>query len=137
MIKIKKEIAIFIVFLILVIFLGIFTKSPNYTSLPTHESVAGLFIQFKDGTTEQEVISILKSYNLPTYTLTYNIDNGAYTYYIKLDKYNIQTMRNELKKKENWTDPVFHDFKKGDFYIIPVTKQAIQDKKIFEMLEKK
>ncbi|AKB27881.1 hypothetical protein MSSIT_1162 [Methanosarcina siciliae T4/M] len=45
-------------------------------------------------------------------------------------------VRNELGKVENWTDPIYHDIKKGNHYIITVTEQAIEDKNFLAMLEK-
>jgi hypothetical protein len=132
--KINKGIAVFIVFLALVVLLGLL-RAPSDKPMPTNEPIAGLFIQFKDGTTEPEVRTILENYNLSTYKLDYNFDNGGYKYYIKVDKDNMRDVKNELRKEENWTDPVLSDIKKDNYYIIPVTEQAIQDKNFLVMLE--
>lgn len=107
MIKINKETAVFIVFLLLVIFWGLFTKSPNYTPESTYEQIPGFIIQFKDGITELEVRAILEKYNLPTYNLIYNWDNGGYKYYIEVEKDKMPDVVDEgLNKDDNWTDPV-------------------------------
>ena len=41
-----------------------------------------------------------------------------------------------MRKRPDWTDSIFPDIDKGDYYIITVTEQAIQDKNFLEILEK-
>jgi hypothetical protein len=85
----KKEILIFIVFLVFIALAGIFLKLPIFTPTSAGEKqsdmVAGLVIQFRDGTTELEAKNILDNCNLPTYKFDYNIVNTP-GYYIIVDK---------------------------------------------------
>jgi hypothetical protein len=90
----------------------------------------------QDGTTESEVKTILENHNM---TMNYNIDYNSTMpnrYYIIVDKDKIMDIKDEFSKEKNWTDPVLHDFKKGDYYIITVTEQAIHDKNFLTILEK-
>ena len=136
--KINKRIAIFILFLTFIVLLGFFIKNNTDTNKQVKESkVVGFVIQFEDGTTEPEVKAILENYNMIlNYSIDCNWNNGGYKYYIKVYKDKRMDMINELKKDENWTDPALPDFKKGDYYIIPVTEQATQDKTFLTILEK-
>lgn len=95
--------------------------------------VAGLVIQFRDGTTELEAKTILNNYSLPTYKLDYDIYNVP-GYYVMIDKTN--DIKDELRKRPDWTDSVFPDIDKGDYYIITVTEKAVQDKNFLAILEK-
>jgi hypothetical protein len=135
----KNKISIFIVFLVLIVFAGIFLKLSIFTPTSAGEKqsdmVAGLVIQFRAGTTELEAKNILDNCNLPTYKFDYNIVNTP-GYYIIVDKNKTNDIRDELRKRPDWTDPVFSDIDKGDYYIITVTGQAIQDKNFLEILEK-
>lgn len=135
----KKEILIFIVFLVLIILAGTFLKLPIFISTSAGEKqsdmVASLVIQFKDGTTESEAKNILDNCNLPTYEFDYNIINTP-RYYIIVDKNKTNDIRDELRKRPDWTESVFPEIDKGDYYIITVTEQAIQDKNFLEILEK-
>ncbi|WP_292391640.1 UPF0228 family protein [Methanosarcina sp. UBA5] len=134
-----KEISIFIIFLVLVVLAGIFLKLPIFTPSLAGEKqsdiVAGLVIQFRDGTTELEAKTILDNYSLPTYKLDYNLYNAP-GYYIIVGKNEKNDIRDELRKRSDWTDPVFPDIDKGNYYIITVTGQAIQDKNFLAILEK-
>ena len=149
--KLNKEIAIFIVFLLLIIvFWGIFiktpddtktsvdTKTPDDSETPVQEArVAGLFIEFEYGITEQEIKVILENYSMPrNYNIDYDSDIMPKRYYITVDQNKRKDIEDELRKKENWTDPVFPNFKKGNNYIITVTEQAIEDKSFLELMEK-
>ena len=99
--------------------------------------VNDLFIEFENGTTEPEVKSILENYNMSmNYSINYNVDYFEDKYYVSVHKDKIMDIRNELKKEENWTAPVFPDIKKGNYYMITVTEQALQDKNFLAMLEK-
>ena len=73
----KKEILIFIVFLVLITLAGIFLKLPLFMPTSTGEKqsdmVAGLVIQFRAGITEPEAKNILDDCNLPAYKFEYNI----------------------------------------------------------------
>lgn len=135
----KKKILIFIVFLVFIALAGIFLKLPIFTPTSAGEKqsdmVAGLVIQFRAGTTEPEAKNILDDRNLPTYKFDYNIINTP-GYYIIVDKNKTNDIRDELRKRPDWTDSVFPDIDKGDYYIITVTEQAIQDKNFLEILEK-
>ncbi|AKB80972.1 hypothetical protein MSBR3_0394 [Methanosarcina barkeri 3] len=133
----KKLVIILTLFLGLVVLLGIFIKtSANKETVAHKPQVGGFLIEFEDGTTEQEVKSILKNSNMPiNYSIDYNSDIMSSRYYIVVNEDKIVNVRDELRKKENWTDPIFSDFKKGDYYIITVTKQAIQDENFLEIME--
>ncbi|HIH94884.1 TPA: UPF0228 family protein [Methanosarcina acetivorans] len=95
-----------------------------------------LLIEFEDGTTEQEVKSILEKYNTTMNTIEYDSNLQPERYYLVVDADKRMDVRNELGKDENWTDPIYHDIKKGNHYIITVTEQAIEDKNFLAMLEK-
>jgi hypothetical protein len=57
-------------------------------------------------------------------------------YYIIVDPGKRNIIREELRKEKNWTDPIFPDFKKGNYYVITVTKQAIEDESFLDIIEK-
>jgi hypothetical protein len=146
--KINGKVSIFIVFLILVLLSGLFIKTLVDTRTPVQEQVnmqipvkeaqaAGLFIEFEDGITEPEVKAILENCNMTVdYSIEYNVDYMPNRYYITVNKDKRTDIKDELSKEENWTDPVFPDIKKGNYYIITVTEQAIHDKNFITMLEK-
>lgn len=134
-----KEISVFIIFLVLVVLAGVFLKLPISTPTSAGEKqsdiIAGLVIQFRDGTSELEAKTILDNCSLPAYKLDYNIDNTP-GYYIIVDKNKTNDIRDELRKGTDWTDPVFPDIYKGNYCIITVTEHAIQDKNFLAILEK-
>lgn len=136
--KINKEVAIFIAFLILVLLVGLFMKIPFDTKTPVDmkmpvdtkapvdtktpvqgKQVAGLFIEFEEETTEPEVKAILENYNTTINTIEYDSDLQPERYYLMVDADKRMDVRNELRKDENWTDPIYfdHDIKKGNHYI--------------------
>lgn len=131
-----KGIAVFIIFLVLVILAGLFVQLPIPTYEKQSDYVSGLIIQFRDGTTEQEAKAILENYSLPTYKLDYNNNEYPGLYYIIVDKNKMTAIRNELGKEAYWTDPSFPVIEKGSYYIITITGQAIQDKNFLVILEK-
>lgn len=110
---------------------------PNNKETTIHKpQVGGFLIEFEDGTTEQEVKSILKNFNMPiNYSIDYNSDIMSSRYYIVVNEDKIIHVKGELSKKENWTDPIFPDLKKGNYYIVTVTKQAIEDESFLEIME--
>jgi phosphoribosylformylglycinamidine (FGAM) synthase PurS component len=141
--KINKEITIFIVFLTLVALWGLFVKVPvEDTKTPDPESkVGGMAIQFKDGISEPEAKAILQNYNMTrNYRITY--DNSSEKYYIMADKDNWSDIRHELVKemkenKKDWTiSSPAHVIKKRDYYVLPVSEQAIQDEKFLAITDK-
>lgn len=138
MTKVNKEIAAFIVIIALVILWGLSTKAPIDTKIPVREQRAGgLLIEFEDGTTDSGVKAILENCNMTmNYSIDYNYNIMPNRYYIIVEKDRREDVKNELRKEENWTDPVFPDIKKGNYYIITVTEQATQDKNFQEILEK-
>ena len=79
-------IAIFIVFLIFVIPLVLFTPThvsemSVETEATVHElQVSGLSIEFEEGITEPEVKNILENYNLTVYNLDYDVEDMADKY---------------------------------------------------------
>ena len=133
----KKKIIILILFLIFVVILGVFIKIPTHTERTTRElQVGGFFIEFEDGTTESEVKDILESCNMPNYSIDYNSDIMQLDNYIVVDNTKTKGIMDELRKEDNWTDPIFPAFKKGNSYIIPITKKAIEDESFLEIMKK-
>lgn len=64
--KINKEIVIFITFLILVVLVGLFIKTPVDTKMPVDtkipvqgKKVAGFFIEFEEGATQPEFKALI------------------------------------------------------------------------------
>ena len=110
-----------------------------HTQVPEAQ-VAGLFIEFEDGTTESEVKAIVKAvldnYNMTVNTIDYNYSIMPSRYYIIVDKAKIMDIRDELRKEEIWTDPAIADLKKGNYYIITVPEQIIHDKNFLMILGK-
>ncbi|AAM31124.1 MULTISPECIES: UPF0228 family protein [Methanosarcina] len=131
--KINGKIAVFTVFLVLVVVYG-------YMQAPTNREVKidSFLIQFENGTTEPEVKAILENYNMTlNYSIDCNSDNGGYKYYIKVDKDDMpDVVKDGLKKDKNWTDSGSPSFTKGDYVIYPVTEQAIHDKNFLEILKR-
>ena len=72
--KINKEVAILIVFLILVVIYGLWqTPILNIIAQNQRPDVSGLYIEFQNGTTEPEVKSIIEKCNITVnYTIYYN-----------------------------------------------------------------
>ncbi|MCO5382997.1 MAG: UPF0228 family protein [Methanosarcina barkeri] len=142
--RINKEVAFFIVFLILVIIAGLFVKTPVDTETQVNDElkVGGMYIQFEDGVPDSEVKAVLKNYNLTmNYSMKYNIDYMADKYYIMVDKGN-RDIRNELNKamkeeKKDWiiSSPA-HVIRKGDYHVFTVSEQAVQDENFLEILDK-
>jgi hypothetical protein len=136
--KINNKIAAFIFFLTLAVLFGLAIKTSidmiKETQTP---KISGFLIQFENGTTEQEVETILGNYNMTlNYSIDCNVDNGGYKYYIKVNKDKMQEITEDgLRKDENWTDPGLPFFTKGDYIIYPVTEQAIHDKNILALLK--
>ncbi|HII79103.1 MAG TPA: UPF0228 family protein [Methanosarcina sp.] len=141
--NINKEIAIILVFLILVTFWGIL-KTPVDTKIQVNNEhkVGGMHIRFEEGVSESEVKAILKNYNMTTnYSIRYNIDTTVNKYYIILDKDNWD-VRHEISKgmkKENkdWikSSPA-QVVRKGDDYIFTISEQAIHDENFLAILDK-
>lgn len=132
----NKGIAVFIIFLVLVILAGLFVQLPIPTYEKQSDYVSGLIIQFGDGTTEQEAKTVLENYNLPTYKLDYNNNEYPGLYYVIVDENKMIDIRDELRKEADWTNPGFHVIEKGSYYIITITEQVIQDKNSLAILEK-
>lgn len=141
--KINREIVIFTTFLTLVVIAGLFIKMPVNTNTPAPElQVAGMVIQFKDGTSEPEVKAILQNINITmNYSMEYGINTTDEIYYIMVDKDNWD-IRRELSKgmKEEIKDWIVsspaHVIRKGDYYVFTVSEQAIQDEKFLAILDK-
>ncbi|MPM70057.1 hypothetical protein SDC9_117008 [bioreactor metagenome] len=142
--RINKEVAFFIVFLILVIIVESFVKTPVDTETKVNDElkVGGMYLQFEDGVSDFKVKDVLKDYNLTmNYSIKYNIDYMEDKYYIMLDKGNWD-IRNELNKamkeeKKDWfiSSPA-HVVRIGDYYVLSVSEQAVQDKNFLEILDK-
>jgi len=119
--NISKAVVVFIVFLTLLILM-----------MQSQEvKVAGLLIQFENGTTEPEAKAILENYNIPVnYTINCNSNISRGMYYIKVDEDKI----NELRKDENWTSVV--ELKKGNYNITMLSEEFVPDENFLTMLEK-
>jgi hypothetical protein len=128
-----KGIAVFIVFLVLIVLAVLFTQAP--TIEPHEGNIAGLDIQFRDGITELEAKTILENYNMTIYKLDYNVYDLPYKYYIMVDNNKIMDVKDDLRKEEYWTEST-PDIKKGNYYIITVPEQVIHDKNFLEILNK-
>ncbi|WP_229394898.1 hypothetical protein [Methanosarcina sp. DH1] len=65
------------------------------------QQIAGLFIEFENGTTEQEVKTILENSNIPVnYSIDYNTDISAGRNYAKVEKDKKMAVVDEFKKGE-------------------------------------
>lgn len=92
--KINGEVAAFIIFLIFVIPLLLFTttyvdsKKSVDKETPVQELKAcGLVVEFEEGTGEPEVKNILENCNTNrNWTVKYNVDYMGDRYYVKVDK---------------------------------------------------
>jgi hypothetical protein len=136
--KVNNKTVAFIFFLTLAVLFGLAIKtSIDMVKETQTPKISGFLIQFENGTTEQEVETILGNYNMTlNYSIDCNVDNGGYKYYIKVNKDKMQKIVGDgLKKDENWTDSGFLVITKGDYIIYPVTEQAIHDKKFLALLE--
>jgi hypothetical protein len=131
-----RGIAVFIVFLVLIVLIGLFVKLPIPAYEKQSDYVSGLIIQFREGTTEQEAKAVLENYSLPTYKLDYNNNEYPNRYYIMIDKNKMMDMRDDLRKEADLTDHASSVIEKGSYYIITITDQAIQDKNFLALLEK-
>jgi hypothetical protein len=141
-----KGIFVVIVFLTLVILFGAFTKTlvdmktPVEIRKPNPDAqISGFYIEFENVTTEPEVSTILESYNMTVnYTIDYNSDIMPKRYYIIVDKNKTTNVKDELRMEENWTKPafVFLESRKGNYFIITVPEQIINDKSFHAILEK-
>ncbi|MGB9927934.1 MAG: UPF0228 family protein [Methanosarcina sp.] len=137
--KIDSKIVIFIAFLTFILVFGIFIETlPVETKIsPQEPEIGGLLIEFEDGTSKYEVMNILKNCKMPTnYSIEYDSDIMPKRYYIIVDQDKKKDLISKLKREENWTDPIFPGFKRGNYYIITVTKKAVEDKNFLETLEK-
>jgi len=101
-------IAAIIVFLILVVPLVLFTPTHVESNMSVNEKtpvkeqqIAGLFIEFENGTTEQEVKTILENSNIPiNYSIDYNTDLSSGRHYAKVEKDKKTAVVDEFKKGE-------------------------------------
>ncbi|AAM07380.1 TPA: UPF0228 family protein [Methanosarcina acetivorans] len=142
--KISTELAIFVIFLILVVLWGLFIKTPvdKEPTVNNELKVCGIYVQFENGTSDYEVETILENYNMTVnYSIEYNNRNMADDCYIMLDK-DERDVRRELSeemKEENqdWmVSSPSHVVRKGDYYVIMVSEQAINDETFLAILEK-
>lgn len=134
--KINGKIAIFIFLLTLVTIVGLFIKAPiNKNTLKDAETpvkelqVSGLVIEFEEGITEPEVKAILENYNLTMYRLDYNVEDIADNYYIEVKNNENIVIGDEFRSAP--------DKKKGDYNIISLSEQAIENESFLEILDKK
>lgn len=138
-------IVVIILFLVIVVPLVLFTSSPNVDSkmsvdneTPVKEQqITGLFIEFENGTTEQEVKTILENSNIPVnYSIDYNTDISAGRNYAKVEKDKKTAVVDEFKKGEKIPEPGFPpDIKKGDYYII-VSEQGFENENFLNVMKR-
>lgn len=128
--KISGKISVIIVFIILVVLAVLFMKTPVNMETPvnTEPQVGGMSIQFEEGVTEPEVKAILENYNLTIYKLDYGVNDMADKYYITVENNKTVDIRDELKAAP--------DINRGEYYIISLSEQAIEDESFLEMLKK-
>lgn len=135
--KIYKEIAVFIVFVTLVVLGGLLIKTPVKNNTPVPDSqVGGMAIQFKDGISESEVKDILQNVNMTiNYSMEYDTNTTDQRHYIMVDKDKIMDVRDGSRKVKNWTEYTTA-IKKGNYYLITVPEQIINDEDFLAMLDK-
>jgi hypothetical protein len=98
--------------------------------------VGGFSIQFENGTTEPEVKTILKNYNMTlNYTIDYDFDHIEPKYYIVVDKDKITNARSELGKVKNWNETEFV-IKKENHYIFMVSEDFVYNENFQAIIEK-
>lgn len=146
----KKSVYKILVIVIIIVFLIIVVPSVLFT--PAHvksnmsidnetpvkeQQIAGLFIEFENGTTEQEVKTILEDSNIPVnYSIDYNTNLSSGRDYAKVDKDKKTAVVDEFKKGEKIPEPRFPpDIKKGDYYII-VSEQGFENKNFLNVMKK-
>lgn len=99
-------IVVIIVFLIIVVPSVLFTPAHVKSNMsidnetPVEEQqIAGLFIEFENGTTEQEVKTILENSNIPVnYSIDYNTNLSSGRNYAKVDTDKKTAVVDEFKK---------------------------------------
>lgn len=115
-------------------------KTPVEIRKPNPDAqITGFYVEFDNGTTEQEARNILENYNMTVnYTIDYNSDIMPKRYYIIVDKNKTTNVKDELRMEENWTKPtfVFLESRKGNYSIITVPEQIINDRNFHAILEK-
>ena len=140
--KINKEIAVFIVFLILLTIYGLLNVPIiDIITQTQRPRVAGFLVQFESGTTEPEVKAILESCNMTrNWIIKYNVDYMGNIYYIKVDK----DKREKLSKEKNWNDPIypeipeprFSEIKIRDYYYIIIPEEDLGDESLLKVIKK-
>ncbi len=89
-------------------------------------------IQFKNGTSESEVKSILQDYNMTrNYRITFDTNHYP-EYYIMVDKDKIKDIK-EVENKITWNASTII---RGNYYIMKVPEKAIHYKSFLEALDK-
>lgn len=137
--KINGEVAVFIILLILVIPLVLFTttyvdsKKSVDTKTPVQEiQTGGLFVEFEEGTAEPEVKTVLETCSINrSWIVKYNVGYMGDRYYVKVD----EDKRDELSKEKNWNDPVYPEIpeprypeiKKGNYSYIIVSEEEFEN----------
>jgi Uncharacterised protein family (UPF0228) len=140
--KINKEIAVFIVFLILLTIYGLWNiPIIDIITQTQRPEVAGFLVQFESGTTEPEVKAILESCNMTrNWIIKYNVDYMGNRYYIKVDK----DKREKLSKEKNWNDPIYPEIPEPRFseikirgysYII-IPEEDLGDESLLKVIKK-
>lgn len=133
--KINKEKAVFIVFFIFVLLLGLtIITQVNTINQAREPKVGGLFVEFENGTSETEVKAVLEKFNMDVNnnTIDYNSDTVRSRYYIKTDKDKKMDVVNELRNEQNWTSEI----EKGNHTVITFSEEFSPDESFLRMLEK-
>jgi hypothetical protein len=137
-------IVVIVVFLIIVVPSVLFTPTHVKSNMsvdnetPVQEQqITGLFIEFENGTTEQEVKTILENSNIPVnYSIDYNTDISSGRNYAKVEKDKKTAVVDEFNKGEKIPEPGFPpDIKKGDYYII-VSEQGFEKENFLNVMKR-
>lgn len=150
--KINKIMLIFVI-LIIVVITGLALKTSHIAKAPVNATVdsiestdpkatvqerqvAGFILELENGTTEQEVNTILQNSNISVnYSIEYNTDSIPGRDYVIVDEDKRTEIVNEVKKGEEFPEPSFpFEVKKGNHYII-LSEQGFENENFLKVME--
>ena len=107
--------------------------SPEKPTKLTELKSGMLFVAFEENTSESDIISVFKNYNLmKEYNVSYNV-SGFRDFYIFVSADNYFLIKPELERIENWR---YADVtQKGDTYFIVIPTPGTLEKKVNKILE--
>ncbi|ADI74335.1 Protein of unknown function UPF0228 [Methanohalobium evestigatum Z-7303] len=128
--QIDKKVLIYFVFSIFVLLAVLINPS-------SHDMrIGGLYISFEEGTTEKYARSVIDDSNLrEDIKLDYNIDHLHNQYYLVVNQDKKSVLYNELMKANIWIRDE-EVIKKGDNYLIVVSKSIANNKDFLDILSK-